>query len=249
MFDAKDMSFEKVFPGFDTPAHWTTLRERAARTRQWAEGVASRYDDTISYHSIDQIVREEIISALRSGEESELLYWKLRYFADAHRHAPVMQTDKGKVLYVIVDRHSGMVSLVIGDVCEMLTIGRKGNRTHYVLPIAERYDYVPYELIGAVARRHLDCNMLIDELAPEASVRDSKVPVLIFSTCDRGGDESEAILSCDLSIAEPKRRSCDGRVDEEINALPGKLDILENNAGKIVVVVPPKADELHYRSA
>lgn len=251
MFDANtEISFEKLFPGFDTPAHWSTLRERAARTRKWAEGVSSRYDDTISYHSIDQIVRDEIVAALRAGEPPEILYWKLRYFAEAHRYGPVIQTDKGKVLYVMIDRQSGMVSLVIGELAEMLTIGRKGNRTHYVLPATERYDYVPYELIGAVARRHLDCNQLIDELAPEASVRDSKVPVLIFSVCDRGRDESEAIMSCDLSIADPRRRYGFSITEEiSINAAPSRNDVMESGTSKIVVVVPQKTEELHSLTA
>lgn len=257
MFDGNvDVGFEKLFPGFDTPSHWTTLRERAAKTRQWAEGVARRYDDTISYSSIDQIVRDEIVAALRAGEESEIIYWKLRYFAEAYRHSPVIQTDKGKVLYVIFDRQSNTVSLVIGELAEMLTVGKKGNRTHYVMPVTERYDYVPYDLICAVARRHLDCNTLIDELAPEASVRDSKVPVLIFSLCERGREESEAILSCDLSIADPRRRfGIDGREESAlsevaINAAPAsKLDVMENPGSKIVMVVPKNPEDMHYRTA
>lgn len=247
MFSVKaDASWEKLFPGFDTHCEWSHLKSRAALTRQMAEGVTRRFD-TESCRSFDQLVREEIVAALRAGEESEVLYWKLKYFAETNRHSPVIQTDRGKIVYVMQARTCGTVSLVIGSVAEMITIGRKGNHMHYVLPISDRYDFVPYELIGAVARRHLDLNLLIDELAPDASVRDCKVPVLMFSVCERGCEESEATLSCDLTIAEPKRRMT-GSVDETISA-GSRIDGAENLTGKIIVVVKPQADEQFHRSA
>lgn len=216
-------------------------------TRQMAEGVAKRFDSE-GWQPFDQLVREEIVAALRAGEESEVLYWKLKYFAETNRHSPVISTDRGKIVYVLPDRASGMVSLIIGSAVEMITIGRRGNHMHYVLPICDRYDFVPYELIGAVARRHLDLNMLIDELAPDASVRECKVPVLMFSVCERGCEESEATLSCDLSIAEPKRRMT-GAAEEPTTIGGTRIDGTDNLTGKIVVVVKPQTDEHMHRSA
>lgn len=248
MFNVKaDPNWEGLFPGFDTPFQWSHLKNRAALTRQMAEGVTKRFD-TESCQSFDQLVREEIVAALRAGEESEVLYWKLKYFAETNRNAPVIQTDRNKIIYVLLDRGSGTVSLIIGNVAEMITVGRKGKQMHYVLPISERYDFVPYELIGAVARRHFDLNMLIDELAPGTSVRDCKVPVLIFSVCDRGGDESEATLSCDLSIAEPKRRI--SVASEDLVSGTARVDSVENGLGKIVVVVnKTQTEEQFHRTA
>lgn len=233
MYDLKTEPItEKLFPGFDTGSEWGHLRTRAAKTREMVEGVSRRFG-TESSQSFDQLVTEEIVSALRAGEESEVLYWKLKYFSEAYRHAPVIKTDRGKLVYVLLNQETGVVSLVIGAASEIITIGRRGIHTHYVVPITERYDFVPYELIGAVARRHLDLNMLIDELAPDASVRECKVPVLMFSVAERG-HYSEATLSCDLSIADHKRRN------EEISDL---------TPAKIVVVVKGNADEDLHKTA
>lgn len=128
--------------------NWSLSQE--LKKPQSAQSAATALlNDIRSRHGVSEtsITEELVIKTLRSAEKPETIYWLLRSFVESNGQNQLINTDKGKTLYIELDRLEQTVSVYVGATDSVVCLG-DDERQLYAMDVQERYDYVWYAFLG-----------------------------------------------------------------------------------------------------
>lgn len=136
--------------------------------------------------------KELVTDILRSSQRPELVYWVLRSYAEAWAEDPVIETDRGKTIYIDYDRNEENLSVYIGESSETICVSNNDSKKFFIMDVLERIDFLPYSSLGVVLKRQFSSAAILelDRRQKEKTDEDfpqPAFPTLIFTTGQNSG--------------------------------------------------------------
>lgn len=147
--------------------------------------------------SYEYVTEELVINTLRSSQSPETIYWLLRYFVETNKAQPVIQTDRGKTVYIDYDRFEESISVYVGDSDEVNCVGEHDGSKIYAMQILEKYDFLWYSTLGVALKRQMHKDALI-ELATLENPEAEPASLTLFYTT---GQAAACVVRSDWHIA------------------------------------------------
>lgn len=186
--------------GWDLSDEWQTLRDRVNKSS--SQMIESQQNSPEILSPFSYITEELVINTLRSSELPETVYWTLHYFIEANRNNPTIRTDRGKTVYLELDRLDDTITIYIGNSNEVLNLGQENGSQLFAMKLVEKYEYIQYPLLGSVAKRHYAAEALEKAHKKESSPANS-LPVLFF-TRSAGTDSNVCVSFVDWNAIAGK---------------------------------------------
>jgi len=169
------------------------LLEDVQKLKDELEGLIQSYmrDGCVEGFSATQLnwpSAEDVISTLRAGQPPEATYALLRQFAIMNRNQPIIETEKGNLLYIDFNPCTDKLLLWIGAKDEFVNISEVEGRRLYALVIQERYDFFPYGNGTTICRLKLEREELLDRVAQLSGRPGQFTPCLYFYLYDNPSD-------------------------------------------------------------
>ena len=170
--------------------NWS-LSEELKKPHSAQSAATALLQDIRSRHGVAEtpITEELVIKTLRSAEKPETIYWLLRSFVESNAQNQLINTDKGRTLYIELDRLEETVSVYIGATDSVVCLG-DDERQLYAMDVQERYDYVWYAFLGVALKRKLSAQAIQDLASRDDETTPASAPTL-FYTC---GNESVCVM-------------------------------------------------------
>ena len=141
---------------------------------------------------------ELVINTLRSRATPETVYWLLRQFMETGAESPVIETDRGKTIYIDFDRTKENITLYIGNTDNVLCIEHEKDNEIYALEIQERCEFIWHSTARFAVRRQMSAGAIQDQSRPINYQNQKAVPTLFFTK----GKISACIFRTDLCTGE-----------------------------------------------
>ena len=169
----------------------------------WKE-MQIRVCGTQGTHIKDPVTEELVIKTLRSEQLPETVYWLLRYYVEANRNRRLINTDKGKSIFIDHNHLDNTITVYVGSTDSVFCIGEEDGRKIYTMDVSEKCEYVWYEFLHAALKRRFSASAIIDQAMRENNDDvefESFTPALIFTT----GFFSTCTLRTDWDVAGTAR--------------------------------------------
>lgn len=176
-----------------------------------------------------------VVSTLRNGEKPETIYWLLRYYAESCSNGALINTDRGKSIYIDFDRLESTVAVYIGSTDSIACIGDENGQKIYTMDVQEKYEYTWYAFLGAALMRRYSADSIIDEARRKDSNAETIMPTLFFTI----GNTSTCVLRTDWyqSYEDPFAPLGLLGYDEYVDSLP------QHHSGNVVSVFNMKSSK------
>lgn len=174
---------------------WKNLRSRAHSSRRKLQEIRENQKAPEILSPFSYLTEELVVNTLRSIELPETVYWTLHYFAESNRQYPVISTDRGKTVYIELDRLDDTITVYIGHTDELHLLSDEQGQKLYALNLIEKYEFVRYPLLGSVLKRRFSTESMQKWHKVETD-RDDSTPFLFF-TLTSGKDSSACVKFAD----------------------------------------------------
>ncbi len=149
--------------------------------------------DAAASSAENSVTEALVVNTLRAGDKPETIYWLLRYYVESNSNGSLINTDRGKSLYIDCDRLENTVSVYVGSTESITCIGDEDGLKIYTMDVQEKYEYTWYAFLGAALKRHYSAEAILDEARRNEMKSEAIVPTLFFTI----GNTSSCVLRTD----------------------------------------------------
>lgn len=176
---------------------WKTLLKRVQKSRRLLQEIRENQKAPEVLSPFSYLTEELVVNTLRSSELPETVYWTLHYFAEANRQSPIIRTDRGKTVFIELDRLDDTITLYIGHTEELICLGEENGQRLFAMPLLDKYEFVRYPLLGSVLKRR-SSNEAMEKWHKVESDADNSKPYLFFTQ----SEEKESIACVKFAESE-----------------------------------------------
>jgi hypothetical protein len=183
--------------GWNIADDWKNLLKRAQKSRMLLQEIRENQKAPEVLSPFSYLTEELVVNTLRSSELPETVYWTLHYFAEANRQSPIIRTDRGKTVFIELDRLDDTITLYIGHTEELVCLGEEDGRKLFAMPLIDKYEFVRYPLLGSVLKRR-SSHEAMEKWHKVESDSDNSTPYLFFTQ----SEEQESVACVKFADSE-----------------------------------------------